>query len=106
MDYNKQLEILKDELTEMGYYNLMVVEGRGICGLMRFIFTTAIVEGITANDYKGRWCYPHHLVTECLVAYSIWDGKEDPIGDWIKYKGYGREYCNPKINETKEHEKN
>lgn len=97
MDDNNRLEILREELTNEGYYNLKVVEGRGICGMMRFIFTTAIVENITSIGYKGRWCYPHELVKECLVAYTIWDGKEDPIGGWIKYKGSHDEYCNPKI---------
>ena len=92
----QSLELLRDDLEVEGFSHLKVVPGRGICGLKRFIFTTAIVEGIDALGYSGRWCYPHELEKEAFLGFVIWDGKEDPIGRWIKYKGQRGEYSNPK----------
>lgn len=92
-----RLEQLRDYLTQNGYYNLRVVPGRGICGLMKFIYTIGLVEGLNEINYEGRWCYPKSKIIESVVAITLWDGKEDPIGDWIKYKGKRGEYENPKL---------
>jgi hypothetical protein len=81
-------------LKTQGYYNVKFIEGRGFCAMQRFIFTTAIIEGLDEVGYLGRWCYPHELVKEAAIAYELWDGKGDPAGRWIKYKGK-KEYLNP-----------
>jgi len=62
------IEYLKSE----GYRELREIEGKGICGLMKFVFTTGLVIGMNS-----------------------WDGKGDPSGNWIKYKGTGGERENP-----------
>lgn len=80
-------EELKTFLTEQGYYNLREIPGRGMCGLMDFIFTVGLCEGLTEDTFSGRYCYPKELIKESIIAIELWDGKEDPIGEWIKYKG-------------------
>lgn len=97
MEQNERTENLIKFFETEGYYNVKFIEGRGFCGMQRFIFTTAIVEGLDEIGYKGRWCYPHELVKECAIAYELWDGVGDPKGRWIKYKGQ-TEYSNPNTN--------
>jgi len=95
MNQEELIEFLKGE----GYYDIREIPGRGLCGLMRFIFTIGLVEGLTEHSYEGRWCYPYDLAAEAILAFSTWDGEGDPPGDWIKYKGR-TEYSNPKLKET------
>lgn len=62
------------------------VPGYGLCGLGRMVFTVGVVWGIDEDEcYVGRWCY--HSYAEAKEALSLWDGKGDPPGEWIKYKG-------------------
>lgn len=76
---------IQEFLEKEGFTQLREVEGRGICGIMRFMFTVGLVYGLDTTGYKGRWCYDNAI--EPIAALSIWDGKDDPIGNWIKYKG-------------------
>lgn len=76
---------IQEFLEKEGFTQLREVEGRGICGIMRFMFTIGLVYGLDTTGYRGRWCYDN--VIEPTAALSIWDGKDDPIGNWIKYKG-------------------
>jgi hypothetical protein len=93
----KILERLKEYLGENGYFNLKVVEGRGICGLQKFIYTVGLCYGIDDIGYKGRYCYEHKYAMDAALAIAIWDGEEDPAGRWLKYKGNRGEYQNPKL---------
>lgn len=83
---------LRYSLELEGYSDLCEVNGRGICGVLRFIFTTAIVYGIDPVGYVGRYCY--QTKSEATKALSEWNGESDPPGDWIKHKGK-IEYSNP-----------
>lgn len=91
----QRLETFKAQLESDGFYCLRVVEGRGICGLMNFIFTVGLCEGIGTNGfdfYEGRYCYPHQHNKDAFMALMMWDGKGDPKGRWLKYKGKRGEY--------------
>ncbi len=79
------IEYLKSE----GYRELREIEGKGICGLMKFVFTTGLVIGMNEIGYYGRYCYATEQ--EAMDALNSWDGKGDPSGNWIKYKGTGGE---------------
>lgn len=83
---------IKSILESEGYFNLKIIEGRGVVGLFRFIFTVGLVYGISEYDYKGRYCYPN--LHDATASLEKWDGKEDPSGNWIKHKGR-IEYSNP-----------
>jgi hypothetical protein len=89
-----RLEILREELTKEGYINLRVIEGRGICGLREFIFTIGLCEGLTNIGYSGRYCYSKEQngLFNAILGLKLWDGKDDPTGPWIKYKGKRGEY--------------
>jgi len=88
---------LKNYLKKQGYYNLRQIPGKGLCGLYEFIFTIGLCTNLDEYGYEGRYCYPKHLIKDSIVAIELWNGKEDPIGDWIKYKGNGGERSNPKL---------
>jgi len=76
---------LKEFLEEEGYVQLKEIEGRGICGVRKFIFTYGLIYGLDESGFKGRWCYDNYV--EPVVALHNWDGIGDPKGNWIKYKG-------------------
>lgn len=80
-------------LQSQGYYNVVEVEGRGICATQKFMFTTGLVYGLNQYSYKGRYCY--ETKQEAETALKHWDGENHPLGMWIKHKGYGIEESNP-----------
>jgi len=82
---------LKSFLEKEGYTNLKEMNGK-VYGLERMIFTTGLFKGLTKHFREGRWCY--HTYREAKLALEEWDGKGDPPGNWIKYKGR-TEYRNP-----------
>lgn len=86
-------------LTEQGYTNLVEIEGRGICGLFRFIYTTGLVYGLTEDDYVGRYCF--HSNSDAVKSLISWNGIGDPSGPWMKHKGEV-EYRNLKLIEDYE----
>lgn len=90
---------LNEFLLTQGFSSLKYIEGRGLCGIKDFMFTVAICYGINEVGFNGRYCYPKEYRKDAILAFSIWDGNEDPIGNWIKHKGLSGEYgnCNLKI---------
>lgn len=83
-----------------GYDNLVIVPGRGVCGILRMAFTTGLFIGLDYLGYYGRYCY--HTKAEAVEALKNWDGQGDPGGEWIKYKGAGGE--RPRIPDPLEQE--
>lgn len=85
------------ESPELGYSNVKYIPGRGICAIgTHFLFTVAILYGIDPSGmgWKGRYCFPVHKAADLISAFAIWDGVDDPLGQWIKHKG-PTEYTNP-----------
>jgi len=64
-------EDLRNAMEEEGYEDLREVKGRGLCGVMRFIFTTAVVVGIDWFGYVGRYCFG--TKREAQDALREWD---------------------------------
>jgi hypothetical protein len=87
---------LKEQLESEGYRELVEIPGRGICGLMGFIFTVGLCYGIDAIGYEGRYCYSHADSFHAVLALKEWDGINDPNGKWIKHKGKVGEWGNMK----------
>lgn len=85
---NAFLNFLKKE----GYFELKHIDNVGWCGLYRFAFTIGLVIGMNKYGYVGRYCYEH--LSDAKEALKEWDGKNDPSGPWIKYKGEGGERVN------------
>jgi hypothetical protein len=98
---NKELEQI---LISDGYFNLKEVDGI-IIGLYKFMFTIGLMVDIKVesgfgqqiSSYKYRYCYPYDKSLECLMDLELYDGIGDPIGGWVKQKGYGIDRVNPQI---------
>ena len=88
-------KVLEEQLTREGYYNLKEIEGKGICGIMRFMFTFGLVYNLDEFGYSGRYCY--QTEEEAQIALKHWDGKGYPLGRWIKHKGAGFDEGNPNL---------
>lgn len=63
-----------------------IANGRSI-GVVRFIFTVAIVADMDEYGYRNRWCYKD-LVT-CLGEFNDWNGVNEPKG-WHREPLTGR----------------
>lgn len=72
---------------------------RGYVCVSDFAFTIGVMFGLDEYDYGGRWCYPKDIYVEAIVAFDLWDGKGDPMGDWVKYKGQDGERFNDNLKE-------
>lgn len=84
---------LRTILESNGYFNLKEIEGRGVCGLLRFMFTVGLCYGLSENEYNGRYCYSN--LSDAKEALDNWDGVGDPKDVlWIKHKGIAGEYSN------------
>jgi hypothetical protein len=77
---------LNDFLKAEGYHNLTEIPNKGLCGLMRFAFTTGLCIGLDESGYSGRYCYEYF--SDAFSAIKEWNGEGDPSGEWIKYKGW------------------
>lgn len=81
-DVHREREELVNRLSkEDGYSNICVKNGK-ICGLSRFIFTTAIISGMDETGYVERWCY--HNSSTALQEFNAWDGTGEPEG-WHRH---------------------
>lgn len=86
-------------LEEQGYTDLIELNGE-LCGIMKFLFTTGLIVGLTRYGYRVRFCY--EFTNEARVALERWDGVHYPPGNWIKAKGtdeYGQyiDELNPNV---------
>lgn len=79
--------------TAYGYEQPRVMPDGSLAALGRQLYTTGIVVGIDDMGYAARFCYGSHAVA--AAALKAWDGKGDPPGPWIKYKGRGGERLGP-----------
>jgi hypothetical protein len=99
---------LKEYLEKEGYKSLVYIEGKGICGLMGFMYTVGLVAGLDKDGYSDRYCYPHSHAAFAVLALSKWAMADKPVeGDpddpyWIKRKG-SEEYINPLYSEHASH---
>jgi hypothetical protein len=86
-------------LESEGYTHIKYINGRGYCGLKRFVFTTGLVVGLDYSGYVGRYCY--HSSGDAKTAINNWTGIGDPDDHWIKYKGDGEDRSNPNNDKYK-----
>jgi hypothetical protein len=81
-------------LQKQGYFHVRYIEGRGVCALLRAIFTVDLCVDCDFKLYQGR--YQYEEMQEAVLGITKWTGKGEPPGNWIKHKG-GKEgtYTNP-----------
>lgn len=92
--------MLRKFLEDQGYTDLVELPSGELCGLMKFLFTTGLIVGLTKYGYRVRFCYEY--TNEAREALKSWDGQHYPPGNWIKAKGtdeYGDyiDELNPKV---------
>jgi len=75
--------------AEAGIHFARAAPGGKWVGLMRLMYTTAIVRGRwgVLHSHDERWCY--HRPERALVALLAWDGAGDPKG-WHRHPSSGR----------------
>jgi hypothetical protein len=56
----------------------------GHCGIFRFLFTSAIISGISPGGYEDRWCYT--TLNDAVGALAVW--KLHP--EWPEPEGWHR----------------
>lgn len=67
-----------DLLEECGYFDLRYIDGIGICGLCRYIFTVGVLINITLeNPYDVRFCFKDLLHARSFL--KEWDGNTIPV---------------------------
>lgn len=81
------------ELEGFGYSDIHLLPARGLCGIHKLMFTTGLVVGMDRYGYVGRYCYEHER--DARAALAAWNGRDDPPGPWIKWKGEGGERLGP-----------
>ena len=67
---------LEEELAAMGYMELREVEGWGMCGISRFIYTCGVCYGMDATGMRGRFCFDTYQNASLFLR--DWDGKTLP----------------------------
>lgn len=86
------------DLEKLGFKELTYKEGRGLCGISGFLFTTGLCYNIDSDGtFEGRYCYPHEKTLEAVMSLKVWSGLGDPPGGWIKHKGVSGEYSNKRL---------
>lgn len=84
----------RDDIKALGYLYPKALPLHGWCAINEsFLYTSAIVTGITPMGYVGRYCYEHRH--DAIDAFMEWNGHGDPPGPWIKYKGPPHERLGP-----------
>lgn len=67
---------LADILRDNGYRELREVEGRGVCGLQRFLYTVGVCVGLDKTGYRGRFCFD--TWSNASLFLKEWDGETMP----------------------------
>jgi hypothetical protein len=77
--------------AENGYVDAQVKGDAGIVVINKFMFTWAILSGLTSYGYEGRWCYTSYEAAK--AALDAWDGADgsEPRG-WHRHPDSGRRH--------------
>lgn len=85
----EELSFLQYLKTDGGYTDPRPLDDRRWVGLLRLMFTWAIVTGNMGDreTYSDRWCY--HDEDVARAALEAWDGQGEPQG-WHRHPISGR----------------
>lgn len=98
MDKGRLTPEFKAYLETQGYFDLKEVDGK-IIGLLKLMYTIAIVVDIDEIGYDYRYCYPYRNAFHCIAAYKFFKLDEEPFGNWAVRKGRDGDYRNPNFKE-------
>lgn len=73
LSVDEKIKLLESE----GYFDLRYIEGVGICGLNRYMFTVGVLANITLErPYEYRFCFRDLLSARSF--FNEWDGETWP----------------------------
>lgn len=72
-----------------GYTDIVRKGDAGICCVVRYMFTYAILSDLNRCGYEGRWCFSSY--EKALAALDAWSGADgtEPTG-WHRHPDTGR----------------
>lgn len=70
-------EIIMKMCADLGYARLRVVPGRGVCGILRFIYTVGVCYGLDETGYAGRYCFD--TAQNAGLFLQDWNGETLPV---------------------------
>lgn len=77
-----------EEVQAMGYSDVRQRSDGSWCGIMKFMFTYAIVSDIHAYGYEDRWCYSS--LEKAKGALEAWPEDQDEPAGWHRHPLTGR----------------
>lgn len=81
-------DLTREEVLQMGYLHPVYRISEGWCGILKLMFTHAIVSEINQTGYGDRWCYKSEAdAKDALMRWS--ELAEEPKG-WHRHPGTGR----------------
>ena len=87
-DAEREAETRFIEEVGEGLYGYVRHFPDGECAwIARFMYTTAILYGLTRTGHRNRWCY--HTAADARRALDEWDGVGEPKG-WHRHPDTGR----------------
>jgi len=79
--------------SDLGFAQVRELKNVCVCSIFPYLYTGGLVIGIDPIGHAGRYCY--ETVAAATAALASWDGRGDPPGAWIKFKGTGCERLGP-----------
>lgn len=70
-------ELIMEKCRELGYARLRFVPDRGVCGILRFIYTVGVCYGLDETGYAGRFCFD--TAQNAALFLQNWDGETLPV---------------------------
>ena len=86
------VELRQFLLYESGYLAIKELKDGRLVGLIKMLFSVAIVVDINVIGYSHKYCYPE--AQDAFNDYIEWSGENHPSGNWSKRKGKGKELIN------------
>lgn len=71
-------------LHGQGYREMRRLPTGELAGIMKMIYTTGLMVGLTWESVRTRFCF--ETTDEALRSLEAWDGRGFPPGWWIKQK--------------------
>ena len=88
-------DLLKEKLYKQGYQFVQEIPGHGVCAVMTYLLTTAIVCQLDETHYGYRYCFEQRQ--DAIRAILDWRDEPHlphPPGPWIKRKGINGDMIN------------
>lgn len=87
MKFSPDDERLIRSLRQDNYVDIKRMPNGDYVALFQFMYTWAIMSGLSIYGYEDRWCYSSY--EKAKAALDAWDGTGEPEG-WHRHPNTGR----------------